>query len=826
MQVKIVGSGVLSLVLMLSVLGGVPVSAESDAEKKVLIVFEEQVDEAQMEEIVDEAGGTLSEEYEEVDVASAEMTASSIDELLQDPAVKYVEEDSIVRLHAQMEDWGIQETNTPQAWNSGLTGEGVKIAVLDSGIAQHEDLAIAGGVSTVAYTSSYADDQGHGTHVAGIIGARNNNVGVKGVAYEAELYAIKAFNEKGSAYLSDMIEGIDWSIANDMDIVNMSAGTQSDSAAFRAVVDKAYAAGLILVAAAGNDGAPDGLTDTVDFPARYSAVIGVGAVDSSSRRATFSSTGPDVEVAAPGVNILSTYTGGQYAYMSGTSMATPYVAGQLALLKQAYPELSNEELRMVLTDHARDLGQAGRDPFFGYGLIQASSFTETVEFEESNPLSRINLGVKSVIGAPGESKQVSASAVYENGETRDITSEASWSTANRTVATVSGGKVNLVGYGTTTIKVTYEGQTAVLVVEVPEPAPQQAPVSNPIVKFEINPPTSLIGEPGETLRATAFVAYENGEVKDVTSLASWSSANTEIAEVSGGTIKLKNYGSTTITATYEGKSTMLLVNSPEPSSEPMPVVDVTTSVSTLTGNPGQERGVTASAVYGNGEVQNITNEARWSSSNQSVATVSKGIVELKSQGTASITVTFAGESATVKINVSASEQGKIDFNDVPTFYAPAVDYLVQRGITQGKSSTEFGVTDNIIRADAAIWLAKELGLNTATASASGFGDVPDRAAGAVNALKQAGIIGGKTASRFGSYDPLTRGEVAIILQRAYDLDAGNKTSAFTDVSSRYADAVNALVANEVTDGITSTKFGVSSNITRGQLAVFIYRLAN
>ncbi|OLN21288.1 hypothetical protein BTO30_15800 [Domibacillus antri] len=257
-------------------------------------------------------------------------------------------------------------------------------------------MTVAGGGSTVNCTSAYSDDQGHGTHVAGIIGAQNNSFGVKGAAYESELYAVKAFNQDGAAYLSDMIEGIDWSISNGMDIINLSAGTQVESAVLQSVVDQAYASGLLIVAAAGNDGAPDGLEDTVDFPARYSSVIGVGAVDSYFSRASFSSTGPAVEVAAPGVRILSTYLEDQYAYMSGTSMATPYVTGKLALLKQAYPRLTNEELRQVLIEHTQDLGPAGRDPFFGYGLIQASSFTEPIEFKEENPLTGITLSANSV----------------------------------------------------------------------------------------------------------------------------------------------------------------------------------------------------------------------------------------------------------------------------------------------------------------------------------------------------------------------------------------------------------------------------------------------
>lgn len=166
-----------------------------------------------------------------------------------------------------------------------------------------------------------------------------------------------------------------------------------------------------------------------------------------------------------------------------------------------------------------------------------------------------------------------------------------------------------------------------------------------------------------------------------------------------------------------------------------------------------------------------------------------------------------------------------NFKDITSFYEPAVDYLIRQQISSGLSETEFGVKRNIIRADAAIWLAKELNLNIAEAPASGFVDVPKRAIGAVNALKQAGIVGGKSKTLFGANDNLSRGEVAIILQRAYGLTNTGTSSKFTDVSSRYKDAVNALVDNNVTDGISPTKFGVTSNITRGQLAVFMYRLS-
>ena len=209
---------------------------------------------------------------------------------------------------------------------------------------------------------------GHGTHVSGIIGAKNNGVGLVGVAPDTSLYAVKVLDSTGSGYVSDIISGIDWAITNKMDIITMSLGTKSDVAALHNAVDSAYTQGVLVVSAGGNDGAGG---DTIEYPARYSSVIAVGAVDKTNKRAYFSSTGKELEVSAPGVNIQSTYLNGQYATMSGTSMATPFVAGDLALLKQAHPTYSASQLRSLLQQKVIDLGRKGRDSSYGFGLIQA-----------------------------------------------------------------------------------------------------------------------------------------------------------------------------------------------------------------------------------------------------------------------------------------------------------------------------------------------------------------------------------------------------------------------------------------------------------------------
>ncbi len=236
---------------------------------------------------------------------------------------------------------------------------------MDSGIYPHQDLHITGGYSTVDYTTSYEDDEGHGTHVAGIIGAEHDERGTDGIAPDA-VFAVKVLDDKGEGYLSDLLEGIDWAISNNMDIINLSMGTADKSEALEEAVQKAYQAGILLVASSGNEGTGHSL----DYPAAYEPVIAVSATDSNDNIASFSSVGDKVEFAAPGADIQSTYLGSDYRVMSGTSQAASHVSAMLALLKQKFPDDTNLQLRTRLQQYSKDLGQEGRDAFYGYGLIQ------------------------------------------------------------------------------------------------------------------------------------------------------------------------------------------------------------------------------------------------------------------------------------------------------------------------------------------------------------------------------------------------------------------------------------------------------------------------
>lgn len=275
--------------------------------------------------------------------------------------------------------WGVDKIDADLAWSLSR-GAGVKIAVLDTGIDKdHPDLSgnIMGGVNYVSTPwwadpdpLDWGDDNGHGSHVAGIIGALDNDIGVIGVAPGSWLYGVKVLDKKGDGFLSDVILGIEWAIDNDMDIITMSLGSNTGSQSLEEALDNAYNAGILVVAAAGNDGDsnPD---DDVDYPARYDPVIAVGATDSNDIHPGWSSDGPEVEISAPGVNVYSTWKNGGYNTESGTSMATPHVTGVAALLLAYDPGLSPDQVRARLQSTALDLGTLGRDNLYGYGRVAA-----------------------------------------------------------------------------------------------------------------------------------------------------------------------------------------------------------------------------------------------------------------------------------------------------------------------------------------------------------------------------------------------------------------------------------------------------------------------
>ncbi len=322
-------------------------------------------------------GGKIRHTFNIVPAISADLPAQTIEALQKNPIVTSITPVGQVKaLDAELDNsWGVKHIGGGIVHDSGNKGAGIKVAVLDTGIDYtHTDLDanVKGGVSFVDYTTDYMDDHGHGTHVSGIIAAEDNNIAgsVVGAAPATSLYGVKVLDSQGSGWLDDIVMGIQWCTVNGINIINMSFGTNYNDIWLEAACMLAYQQdGLLLVAAAGNDGLPNGTGDNVDYPGAYSDVMAVAATDQSNTRAPWSSTGPQVELSAPGVAVNSTFLGGGYEVHSGTSMASPHVAGTAALVWAAHPTWANFEVRQKMRTTADDLGQAGLDTKYGYGLV-------------------------------------------------------------------------------------------------------------------------------------------------------------------------------------------------------------------------------------------------------------------------------------------------------------------------------------------------------------------------------------------------------------------------------------------------------------------------
>lgn len=313
------------------------------------------------------------------------------------------------------------------------TGKGVKVAVIDTGIdAQHADLRVVAGVCTLAKSCptspAYDDDNGHGTHVAGVIGARKNSYGLVGVAPDVELYAVKSMTHSGGGNTTDIALGVEWAIEQKVDIINLSLVIAGNDVPLKLLLEKAYAEGILIVGAAGNEGM--GIqSDTVQYPAKYSTVIAVTATDGFKEVLPDASYGPEVELSAPGDDILSSYPveldnedGVQdgFTTFSGTSMATPHVTGVLALYKERFPTFTNKRLRELLVNSAEDLGDPGKDSKYGYGMVRYKQQITEIPF----PIVEVNNG-KIVISLQNN-EGVKNVTMASNTETLTPTSSNQW----------------------------------------------------------------------------------------------------------------------------------------------------------------------------------------------------------------------------------------------------------------------------------------------------------------------------------------------------------------------------------------------------------------
>lgn len=296
-----------------------------------------------------------------------------VEQLSLNNKIKSIEEVAKGSGGSQLMDWGYTYTKVDSVYRGIYTGNGVKVAILDTGMAYHEDLPNATVFRDLIndQTTQY-DDHGHGTFIAGIIAGKNNDLGYVGVAPNVQLYICKVLDDENRGCIDDFVKGIEWAIDQGVDIINFSIYTDDwDEVTVRDACRAAYNAGIIVVSCSGNGYLNNMIAQNqVCNPAKDYSCVGVGSIDSNGTRSSFSNYGTGLDLVAPGENVNSTYINFQYAMWSGTSFATAYVTGHLAILKQKYPSYSRYQLvdkLLSLTDGI------GNEEEYGAGCIMAET---------------------------------------------------------------------------------------------------------------------------------------------------------------------------------------------------------------------------------------------------------------------------------------------------------------------------------------------------------------------------------------------------------------------------------------------------------------------
>ena len=289
--------------------------------------------------------------------------------------LKYAELDMAVTQAATVSDpsygssWALPKIQAPGAWD-GANGSGVTIAILDTGIdSTHPDLApnLVPGWNVYDNNANTADVHGHGTWVAGVAAmAANNGMGSAGVAWGAKIMPVRIADPSGYAYWSTVAQGIYWAADHGAKVVNVSYNGVSGSSSVQSAAQYLRSKGGIVVVAAGN-------SSGLEAVAANDALLSVAATDSSDLRASFSSYGDYVDLAAPGVSVYTTTMGGGYANASGTSFASPIVAGAAALMMSANSRITPADIDRLLKTTAVDLGTSGFDQYYGSGRVNAAA---------------------------------------------------------------------------------------------------------------------------------------------------------------------------------------------------------------------------------------------------------------------------------------------------------------------------------------------------------------------------------------------------------------------------------------------------------------------
>ena len=310
-------------------------------------------------------------------------TQAAIEKLKQNPNVVYAEPNYEIRMMDYTvqkvvndpdlaKQWAIAKVGAAEAWDVTMGTKNTLLAIVDTGIDyNHPDLAgrVDKGRDFINNDDDAMDDQGHGTHCAGIAAASaNDGVGIAGLAPNVSLLAVKVLSAQGGGSNESVASGIVYAADKGSHIISLSLGGGYPSQAIQDAVNYANSKGALVIAAMGNNG-----RESKSYPAACDGVMAVGATDINDARASFSQYGSWISVGAPGHNILSTIPGNKYAVYSGTSMATPYAAGLASLVKSQFPSMNAAQIKAKIEKSATDVGETGFDKMFGHGRINAAA---------------------------------------------------------------------------------------------------------------------------------------------------------------------------------------------------------------------------------------------------------------------------------------------------------------------------------------------------------------------------------------------------------------------------------------------------------------------
>ncbi|WP_050804642.1 S8 family peptidase [Sporosarcina newyorkensis] len=381
--------------------------------------------------------------------------------------------------------WWLPHVHAEQLWPlAAKQKKQAVVAVIDSGIdTTHEDLVgriAPGGFNFIDQTQNIQDVNGHGTSVAGIIAANSNNrKGIAGVtgSYGVSILPLKTVHDDGKSTVADNLKAIDYAIQKGADVINISQGGTSPSTIEQDAIRRAVRAGIPIVASAGNDALKGNPTM---YPAAYDEVISVGSVNQRNRRSDFSNYNNQVDIVAPGEQIYTTGISNHYVIANGTSFSAPIVAGTVAMMKAIVPELSVKEITNVLTKTAKDLGPAGKDAEYGFGLLNSKQIKAELEQlliqKQTVPVTGISLNQTMIRllagedGDAGEQTALTATITPSNATDRNVV----WTSSRPTVSSVSqSGMVTAVSKGEAIITAeTVDGKykaTAKVIVDAPKP---------------------------------------------------------------------------------------------------------------------------------------------------------------------------------------------------------------------------------------------------------------------------------------------------------------------------------------------------------------------